>query len=243
VVRIYDGRGQPGLQEYRAYHYRGHQSAGVECAHFWCVGGNGSNGTWLLVHNNRDQMFGEYTRRSTETTSRPPRLLRFASVLPSRHTARRRPSAGRCADRCRVPASPLRPTARTRWSRAPRQMRLGRASGRGHRVGRHDRGRDGRWLRAIEADVEDRRRPARRPEPGSTCLLLSLSDASERWPAARFRERRVEVQVRTGGAAEGETQEPGRRVPMSGRSAPAWRDRDAKQRGRSGGGPPPVPAR
>ena len=67
VYRIYDGRSEAGLQEYRRYKFRGHQSAGVECVHFWCVGGVGSNGTWLLVHNNRDQMAGQYSRRASRT--------------------------------------------------------------------------------------------------------------------------------------------------------------------------------
>jgi hypothetical protein len=66
VYRIYDSRLAGGLSEVRSYKYRGLISGDVECAYFECSSGSGSNGTWQIISNRRDEMAGEYERRRTE---------------------------------------------------------------------------------------------------------------------------------------------------------------------------------
>jgi len=66
VYRVFDSRLAAGLREVRSYKYRGLISGDVECAYFRCASGTGSNGTWQVTYNAKDEMAGEYQRRRVD---------------------------------------------------------------------------------------------------------------------------------------------------------------------------------
>lgn len=71
IYRVYDRRSAAGIGTLRAYKVRGRASEGLEVDYFWSTAGDGSDGTLLLIHSNRDEMSGEYMRRNISTTGIP----------------------------------------------------------------------------------------------------------------------------------------------------------------------------
>lgn len=89
IYRVYDRARSGGINGVRSYRVRGRTSEGQEVAYFWSTAGDGSDGTLLLVHSSRDEMAGEYLRKS----------LRGAGLPLERFPVRRvRLSSGRLAD-------------------------------------------------------------------------------------------------------------------------------------------------
>lgn len=83
IYRIYHAEKVAGIGNVRSYKVRGRAAEGQEITHFWSTAGDGSDGTLLLLHSNRDEMAGEYMRRNVATGSLPLEHFPVRRIRPS----------------------------------------------------------------------------------------------------------------------------------------------------------------